>query len=203
MIDPSLDGVLVDSDFFDCEFSRPPVISYKTHRRKLPFFFTQLSKQKGSTDLIMTISKDIRCDLYFFPDNSFDGKVTTINFRLDMLNDHPVFSISIMVINRKNPFCFIFGYIFLLILTCWPDDGHPLFGELTLFLRIHRESSWQNHYAAHLHEKKINPGPYLLNFPLIQRYFLAFFHCLNKNNAVLMEPLDRYRYSCIFLPFLF
>src|SRR5665648_622870 len=108
MIDPSLDGVLVDSDFFDCEFSRPPVISYKTHRRKLPFFFTQLSKQKGSTDLIMTISKDIRCDLYFFPDNSFDGKVTTINFRLDMLNDHPVFSISIMVINRKNPFSFIF-----------------------------------------------------------------------------------------------
>src|SRR5665648_91976 len=103
MIDPSLDGVLVDSDFFDCEFSGPPVISYETHRRKLPFFFPLFSKQKGSTDLIMTISKDIRCDLYFFPDNSFDGKVTTINFRLDMLNDHPFFSISFLTSYFFNP----------------------------------------------------------------------------------------------------
>jgi hypothetical protein len=36
---------------------------------------------------------------------------------LYMLNDHPVFSIFIKVMNRKNPFYFIFGYIFLLILT--------------------------------------------------------------------------------------
>jgi hypothetical protein len=97
------------------EFSRLPDIFHEIHRRKLPFFFPLFSKQKGGSDLVMTVGKDINCDLYFFSDNSFDGEIITIDFRLDM--HHPVFSIFIKVMNNKNPFYFIFGYIFLLILT--------------------------------------------------------------------------------------
>ena len=89
MVEPGLQGVEVTALSRDGKLRLPPIIGLRFHRNFVPIGLSCGTMSQNGVQDVVTVGENVRRHHHAITDRAFDGKSSTINLRLDVLDDYP------------------------------------------------------------------------------------------------------------------